>query len=135
VVDIATRKFVVDRAGERCEYCRITQSGYIARFHVDHVLPKQHGGNDDRENLAFCCPVCNRKKGPNLSGVDPHTGSIVTIFNPRQQVWSEHFRWSGATIVGISPHGRATVVVLDLNETRRLKLRRALLAEGMLPPS
>jgi hypothetical protein len=134
VIEPTTRKFVVDRAGNRCEYCRIVQSGYIARFHVDHVIPKQHGGKDEPENLAFCCPACNRKKGPNLSGVDPETASIVTIFNPRQQSWSEHFRWSGVSIVGVTPHGRATVQVLELNAAKRLKLRRALLAEGVLPP-
>jgi 5-methylcytosine-specific restriction endonuclease McrA len=34
------------------------------RFHIEHVIPRQHGGSDDADNLALACPDCNLRKGP-----------------------------------------------------------------------
>jgi 5-methylcytosine-specific restriction endonuclease McrA len=30
---------------------------------VDHVIPKNKGGQDTWENLVAACPVCNNRKG------------------------------------------------------------------------
>ncbi len=41
----AYRKLVRERAGNRCEYCGMPQELVpLARFHVEHVIPKQHRG-------------------------------------------------------------------------------------------
>jgi len=32
-------------------------------FTIDHVIPRIKGGDDDFENLALCCYVCNPLKG------------------------------------------------------------------------
>ena len=40
------------------------------------------------------------------------------------QVWSEHFLKRGDLIVGISPVGRVTVHVLNMNDEDRRELRR-----------
>lgn len=133
MIDVATRNLVPRRADNRCEYCRAPQAGYELRFHVDHVIASQHGGPTTAENLAFCCPKCNRKKGPNIAGIDPETGALTSLFDPRRQMWAEHFRWDGPRIVALSVIGRVTVATLDLNSKERLQLRRALLAEGLLP--
>jgi hypothetical protein len=37
-------------------------------FHVEHIIPQQHGGITSEENLALSCPHCNMHKGPNLTG-------------------------------------------------------------------
>jgi predicted restriction endonuclease len=43
-MDAATRSMVRQRAGNRCEYCGILQEQMsAAAFHVDHIIPKQHG--------------------------------------------------------------------------------------------
>lgn len=118
------RQLVRDRAGDRCEYCRLPQHVYPPRFHVEHVRARSHGGTDEPENLALACPRCNRTKGPNLSAIDPITGRVVAVFNPRQQDWAANFVFDGPTIVGITSIGRATVELLRMNDEERLNVRR-----------
>ena len=60
------------KLAKRCEYCRLPQSALpLARFHIEHVIARQHRGGDSPGNLALSCHHCNLHKGPNLSGVDP----------------------------------------------------------------
>lgn len=131
-MDAATRNRVRRRAQNRCEYCRLPQEAApVARFQIEHVRPKQHGGNDSLENLALACPRCNRYKGPNLTAIDPATTRIVQLFNPRVQSWNLNFRFSGIAIVGTTAIGRATVRLLKMNADDRLKVRAALRDEGL----
>jgi hypothetical protein len=130
MIDAATRRFVRERAGQRCEYCRLHQNQSELLHHIEHVVARQHGGTDHSDNLALACHRCNLHKGPNLSGVDPLTGLVVSLFHPRQERWHEHFAFREEYIEGLTPAGRATVEVLALNDARRLELRRELLALG-----
>lgn len=132
-MDAATRNLVRQRAGDRCEYCQIPQAFVPVTFHVEHVIPKQHGGSDDPDNLCYACNRCNLHKGPNLTGIDSDSGQIVPLFDPRRQSWADHFDWHGALIVGRTPTGRATVQVLQMNAARRLRLRIRLRARGLFP--
>lgn len=128
-----TKQLVRDRAGDRCEYCRLPQSAQpFVTFHVEHVVPRKHGGSDDPSNLALACERCNAFKGPNLSGIDQLTGNIERLFDPRTQVWNEHFEFEGPRIRGTTSIGRATVNVLAMNEPRRVRLRTRLIAQGEL---
>lgn len=70
-MDAATVQLVRQRAGNRCEYCLLPQEFSGLRFHVEHIVARQHRGTDDADNLALACPECNCHKGTNLSGVDP----------------------------------------------------------------
>ena len=126
-MDSALRKFVQDRAGNRCEYCGIRQQDdpYI-RFQLEHIVPRQHGGNDDPSNLAPACSSCNLHKGPILSAIDPDSSQIVLLFDPRRQVWSDHFVVQGIMTRRITPVGRATAKLLGMNAFNRLKVRWAL---------
>ena len=133
MIDSATRSLVVARAENRCEYCRLPQTVYEATFQVDHIVATQHKSDDSIENLALSCPRCNRKKGPNLAGIDPATQTVHRIFNPRTDVWTEHFQWNGPLVVGITACGRATVAVLKLNQDERMTLRQSLIDEGRFP--
>jgi len=132
-MDEALRQRVRNRAEGRCEYCRLPESAVpLITFHVEHVLPRQHGGADDANNRALACPWCNWAKGPNPSGIDPESQAVVTLFNPRTQSWFEHFARRRATIVGLTPVGRATVRVLAMNRPECLEIRQWLLREGVL---
>jgi hypothetical protein len=123
-VEAARRKLVRERAGGRCEYCHIHQDDDpFFRLHVEHILPKKHGGTDVESNLALACHHCNLHKGPNLTGVDPQTGAIVPLFDPRGLSWAEHFAIRGTTVVGLSPVGRVTVRVMAMNAAGRRQLR------------
>lgn len=133
MIDAALRSLVARRAGYCCEYCRLPEQVVPATFHIDHIIPVQHGGSDALDNLCHACSRCNLHRGPNLSGIDPDTGQIVVLFNPCRQAWSDHSEWQGAVIVGRTPVGRATAAVLQMNAPRRVRLRARLSSLGLLP--
>jgi len=133
-MEAQTRQFIRRRAGERCEYCHLPQSGHDERFSIDHVVPTKHGGDDTTSNLAFCCLRCNLYKGSNLSGIDPFSGQVTSLFDPRRQIWQQHFRWHGPVVAGVTPVGRTTVSVMQMNAPERVQLRATLNVEGLLPP-
>ena len=122
-MDAKTRRFVRERALERCEYCRMPESAYERVFHVEHIIAKQHGGGDDLENLALACDRSNLYKGPNLSPIDPETNQLVPLFHPRKDSWDEYFVWDGVKIDAKSSIGRATVQLLQMNAPQRLHAR------------
>ncbi len=130
-MDPALRERVRTRAGQRCEYCRLHQRhAPFVSFHIEHIVPRQHGGSDDPSNLALACHRCNLHKGPNLTGIDPESGQIVRLFNPRDAAWEAHFALQDAHVVGLTPTGRATVRVLAMNAPERVQLRTELSANG-----
>src|SRR4051794_826537 len=91
-MDADLRIRVRNRAGDRCEYCGLNQDREpFYRFHIEHIIAKQHGGGDEFENLALSCFNCNVHKGTNLSSIDPLSGKIVSLFNPRSDRWPDHF--------------------------------------------
>ena len=123
-MDAATRVRVRQRARDRCEYCTLHQEDSpLASLQIEHIRPRKHGGTDDLGNLALACIDCNLHKGPNLSGIDPETGKVVELFNPRVQDWVDHFEWNGIHIYGRTDTGRATVTVLAMNSDDQLALR------------
>lgn len=130
-MDVPTRQFVRLRAKGLCEYCLLPESADPFRtFHLDHVIARQHGGSDEAENLCWSCSRCNLRKGTNLVSIDDQTGNQAPLFNPRHDVWSEHFAWNRFSIVGLTPKGRATVRLLDMNAQHRIRLRAELRGEG-----
>jgi hypothetical protein len=123
-MDAATRNLIRRRAGDRCEYCGLHQDqSPLASLQLEHIRPRKHNGTDDLDNLALACIDCNLHKGTNVAGYDPQTGALTELFNPRRQVWSEHFEWRGLEISGLTAVGRTTVAVLELNGEDRLELR------------
>jgi hypothetical protein len=59
---------------------------------------------------------------------------MVLIFNPRQQVWEEHFRWDGVQVVGLTATGRATITALNMNQAIMLAIRAEEEILGRHPP-
>lgn len=133
-MSVALRGLIRRRAGDRCEYCGIPQEHVAYPFQIEHIVARQHHGNDDPSNLALACERCNAYKGPNLSAIDPETGNIVTLFNPRQHRWHDHFVIQNAIVIGATDMGRATVRLLNMNAPRRMELR-AILGTVALPPA
>jgi 5-methylcytosine-specific restriction endonuclease McrA len=86
------RSQVRERAQGYCEYCLLPEEADAISFEVDHIIAEQHGGLTDLGNLAYACFECNRKKGPNLTSIDPQTNEITILFNPRLQQWNDHFQ-------------------------------------------
>ncbi|MBI5565204.1 MAG: HNH endonuclease [Chloroflexi bacterium] len=108
---------VRQRADYQYEYCQSPEwlSGQICQ--IDHIQPRAGGGATSAENLCLACAACNGFKLDRMAAVDPVSNQAVALFNPRQQIWSEHFQWNAdqTEIVGLSACGRATVAALKMN--------------------
>jgi len=130
-MESALRSLVRRRAGDVCEYCRLPQaaSRYV-RFHVEHVIARQHGGATEPDNLALACSFCNFHKGPNIAALDPESGQVVPLYHPRRDRWTDHFTWEGTLVVGLTAVGRATVQLLAMNDWDRVEVRENLQALG-----
>ena len=100
---------------------------------LDHIQPRKHHGSTQLANLCWSCALCNAHKGPNLTGIDPDTGEVTRLFDPRTQTWDEHFAWDGPLLLGRSPEGRTTIDVLKINGPDRLAHRRLLIQTGRFP--
>lgn len=124
------RELVNNRANNCCEYCRYPQHASLFAFEMEHIVAEKHGGQTNADNLALACPFCNRAKGTDLASLDPETGYLTPLFNPRTQVWSEHFRFDGARIVPLTAVGRVTVAILQVNAASRIAERELLQVTG-----
>jgi hypothetical protein len=132
----ALRQRVAAAAGRRCGYCQAQEIFVGYPLHIDHIIPEARGGPSSEDNLWLSCFVCNNAKGVKMFELDPVTGSRMRLFNPRTELWDEHFAWSedGAHVVGRSPTGRATVTALQLNAPFRIHTRQRWVAVGWHPP-
>ena len=130
------RRRVAAAAVYRCGYCLTSQRISGAQMHVEHIIPLGQGGTSDETNLWLACAWCNSYKGAKTHAVDSVTGVLTTLFNPRTQSWSEHFRWSddGVEIIGLTPTGRATVTALHMNNEFIVASRRQWALAGWHPP-
>jgi hypothetical protein len=128
---------VRQRAGYLCEYCHASEQWQYVKFTVDHVVPLSLGGVDDLENLALACFHCNRRKTNRQTAIDPESNQEIALFNPRQQLWQEHFIWSADMLVirAKTPIGRVTISTLALNRDRVINIRAADKDIGRHPPA
>jgi hypothetical protein len=127
---------VVLRAGEICEYCLVHRDDACFGHAVDHVISAKHGGRTDMDNLALSCASCNQRKGTDIGSIVPRSGRFVGLFNPRRDVWNQHFRLSDDALI-IHPRsdvGRVTVRLLGLNDFERQVERAQLREDGRYPP-
>ena len=136
------QQLVRQRAKYLCEYCHSPEFLSKSLLTIEHLLPQSLGGSDVAENLALACRRCNERRYNFVLGIDPETQEEITLFNPRQQQWAEHFIWTadGIKILGISPTGRATCNRLDFNDEFHndgfiQKSRRFWVQGGWHPPS
>jgi hypothetical protein len=111
------------------------QSLHAATFHLEHIIPRSKGGSLEVSNLALACPGCNLHKADRTMAIDPQSGARVPLFHPGQETWSDHFRFSGYRIEGLTAAGRAAAAALDLNHPRRRCIRAAEQALGLFPPA
>lgn len=51
---------VIKRSGGKCEACGASSDDKT--LHVDHIIPRNHGGSDDISNLQALCYECNTQK-------------------------------------------------------------------------
>jgi hypothetical protein len=75
-------------------------------------------------------------KGSKVVAIIPQSGQQVSLFNPRTQKWSIHFKWSqdGTEIIGVTDIGCATINALKLNNELSVVTRRFWVLLGEFPP-
>ena len=129
-----TVRRVHERAAYRCEYCQTAQRIIGQAMHVEHINPD---GGDDLENLCLSCPSCNLSKAKATSAPDPETEAMILLFNPRTQVWSEHFERieTGTVVRGLTPTGRATTIRFRMNLPRLVEARSICYAQVCIHPN
>jgi HNH endonuclease len=133
----ALRQRVAAQARHRCGYCLTSEAIVGTPMEIDHIIPQSLGGPTEEENLWLACSLCNDHKSDRIAALDPLTGTIVRLFDPRHQIWREHFAWTteGERLIGLTPTGRATIAILHLNRPSLVKARQAWVSVGWHPPT
>ncbi len=131
-ISAALRRLVYDRANGCCEYCFTPEFAAFASHEVDHIIAEKHGGSTQGDNLALSCSLCNKHKGSDLASIDPQTGEMMSLYHPRRDCWPEHFSLTGAEFAPLTPVGRVTVRLLQLNRSDRVEERRLLIEADVL---
>ncbi len=131
-VPAALRRLVYEHAGGYCEYCLIPETVVFATHEIDHIVAQKHGGVTEADNLALACALCNKYKGSDLASLDPETGRLVPLYHPRQHRWADHFQVHSAQFVPLTPTGRVTVRLLQLNHPDRVEERAPLIVAEIL---
>ena len=130
------RDLVTTRADDRCEYCQAARS-IVAYMEIDHIKPEAKQGRTVENNLCLVCINCNRHKSDFENAVDPETELISRLFHPRKDKWQDHFMWdkNGATLIGLTPIGRATINRLQMNDIEIVIARLRWVTAGWHPPA
>jgi hypothetical protein len=125
------------RARHACEYCHAPEVVFNLPFEVEHITPQALGGESTADNLALACRSCNLYKSAYVRAVDVLTQQEVGLFNPRRDVWREHFSLDDETgeIEGSTGVGRATVLRLRINSTAQVAARKQWLRLGLMKSS
>ena len=136
VVSANLRQRVADHFHHLCSYCQTAEQVIGTQLEMDHIIPQSQTGFTVEENLCLACSPCNAHKADHTTALDPVTGEIVPLFNPRQQIWHDHFAWTadGDLIFGLTATGRATVIALQLNRPTLVVARRLWVLAGWHPP-
>ncbi|NKQ36891.1 MAG: HNH endonuclease [Chloroflexi bacterium] len=89
----AQRARIAETAGYKCGYCQTQELIIGMPLVIDHIIPKAKGGTSEDGNLWLACYRCNEFKSVQTFLADPETGKKTLLFNPRTQIWSDHFAW------------------------------------------
>lgn len=130
------RVFIRERDHYRCAYCLTAEENCGLKMHIDHIIPEVAGGQSTAENVCLVCFSCNVHKGAKQTARDPLTQQDVPLFHPVEQTWHDHFTWdeSHTRIIGLTPSGRATIIVLQMNNPIVVQARARWVSAGWHPP-
>jgi 5-methylcytosine-specific restriction endonuclease McrA len=76
-----SRVGVFERDDYRCQYC----GSYFSEknLNLDHVIPRDQGGNTSWENIVTSCIPCNSTKGNRM----PHQANMHLMKKPAKPAW------------------------------------------------
>ncbi len=123
-ISTKTRTAIAIRADDCCEYCKLHVEQSFFSFEIDHIISIKHGGLTILENLAYSCFPCNNYKGSDIGSVLLPDRTFVRFFDPRNDIWDEHFEMDNGLILSKTNIGEVTVKMLKINEVNRIIERR-----------
>ncbi len=95
----------------RCGYCGVRESDAGARLTLDHFRPRSQGGNDDLDNLVYCCHACNEFKGDYWRDEEDQR-----LLHPLQDDSAPHYAQSeDGNLRGLTTRGINHIAQLRLN--------------------
>lgn len=135
-IPVAIQRAILEFSKGYCEYCVLPANFSTDFFHFEHIIPLVLNGKTELVNLARSCGLCNNNKRDKIEHIDPLTQQVVRLYNPRQDIWTDHFQWSDDDlyIIGLTPIGRATIELLKLNRSNAQNLRKLLKMADLHPP-
>lgn len=135
-VSATIRRQIFHKANYRCGYCLTSQYVIGPLLELEHLIPLALGGTNDESNLWGACPVCNGAKSDRITASDLETNQTASLFNPGRDAWTNHFSWqeNGTIIHGLTPVGRATVSLLNMNHPDTVLARQLWVLAGWHPP-
>ncbi|MFQ5628226.1 MAG: HNH endonuclease [bacterium] len=123
------------RAAYLCEYCLIHENDTFFKCQVDHIISLKHSGQTELDNLAYAYAYCNRNKGSDIgSMLQPH-GEFLRFYNPRKDIWSDHFELDGTTIKPLFDIAKVMSQIFGFNHIDRIIERKTLIELGKYPSS
>lgn len=121
ITNKAIRDKIRQRAAYACEYCSVTETDTGGLLTIDHFQPQSKGGNDDLDNLIYCCNRCNSYK----YNYFPTSSNQSPIWNPRKNNRPQHFFvLDNGQLKGLTPIGQTTIDFLRLNRPALIKYRQ-----------
>jgi hypothetical protein len=133
VISDELRRAVRERARNCCEYCLLNEEDNFLSHEIDHIIAEKHRGATTQDNLCLSCFECNRRKGSDIASLDTDTNVLTALFHPRHHRWAEHFRLNGVVIEPLTPIGRVTVYLLQMNSDEQVTKRQQLARFGRYP--
>ena len=123
------------RARHRCEYCHAPEIIFNFPFEIEHIIPVTLDGTNDNSNLALSCRSCNLYKSSHITGNDSETQTDVPLFNPRKNIWNQHFIVDprNGEIIGLTKKGRATIDRLQMNRESQIIARKQWMLLELFP--
>lgn len=107
----ALRQSVRSRDDFRCRYCGVTETDVDSELTLDHFQPRANGGNDDIDNLLYCCHPCNEFKHDYWQTV-----ANLRLLHPLYDTQTEHFReQDDGMLFPLTERGGNHLRVLHLN--------------------
>ena len=88
-----TRHNIFERDKNTCQYCYQTLDR--RELNLDHVVPRDRGGQTNWENIVCSCIPCNTRKGNRL----PHEAGMRLLKKPARPKWRPflHVTFGGGT--------------------------------------
>ena len=135
-IPVAVQRALLELSQGYCEYCVAPSNFSTDYFHYEHIIPLILNGKSELDNLARSCGICNNNKRDKIEYFDPLTQQTVRLYNPRQDIWLDHFQWNDddLRLIGLTPIGRATINLLKLNRVNTVNLRKLLKMADLHPP-